>query len=170
MSSSQGYRVANGQMFSGGTFKDQSFGDGCIFEGCTIIAYCSFGKGCVFVNCSFQWAKHRPFSHVGDGAVLTSCTLDWVEFESAASLYNPTILSVSFGPDCVINTTARRVDGKATDVKYDGQDGKLGAQVANGEVSHDWCSYRCKPGRYVLGKAGSDVGVSGEDFGKAWSE
>lgn len=157
-------------MFSGGTFKDQSFGDGCIFEGCTIIAYCSFGKGCVFVNCSFQWAKHRPYSHVGDGAVLTSCTLDWVEFESAASLYNPTILSVSFGPDCVINTTARRVDGKATDVKYDGQDGKLGAQVANGEVSHDWCSYRCKPGRYVLGKAGSDVGVSGEDFGKAWSE
>lgn len=164
----RGHKLANGEIHKGETFKDRTFGDGCLFENCTFIATCNFGKGCVFVNCTFMWAKRRAFSWVDEGASLHSCTLDWVTISSRAALYQPVIMTAEIGSECVINTTARRVQGKGTDISYNGA---LGEQVAGSEVAkHDWCSYKCKPGRYILGKAQSDVGVSGNDFGKEWSE
>lgn len=159
--------MANGEIHNGETFNNQTFGDGCLFENCTFYASCRFGNGCVFVNCTFIRVPFRPFSWVDEGATFETCTLDWVEIDSRGAFNNCTFLAVTIGPECVINTVGTTI-GAGTHEQYNGA---LGEQIA-GDISanHDWCSYRCKPGRYIIGKGQSDVGISGDDFGRVWSE
>ena len=150
--------MANGQIFEGQAFgPGDTFGDGCIFIGCTFYAKCEFGVGCVFVDCT--WTKldsDEPFSTVGEGATVENGYLDWVEFSGKDVFKNPTIVAVVFGGETVINTVTP-VKGKGFDETYCGC---LGQQII-GSVSsnHDWCSYKCKPGRYIIGAENSDVGV-----------
>lgn len=146
---------------SGGTFTNTTFGDGCTFVGCTFFASCKFGDGCTFEKCVFI-RKPGPFSVVGTGGSFSNCVLDWVNIGMGSRMGLCSFGSVVIGPDCIINVPGNSI-GKAVSETYSAA---LGEQISNGvSAGHDWCSYRCKPGRYILGAEGQDGSFSGIDEG-----
>ena len=149
----------------------QSFGDGCIFIGCTFQGGFSFGKGCVFINCTFY--SHVDLggaSHIGPDAVLEGCGFYRNRSDPKHSVADNavdvgTTEFSAYHSDVVdwgtrVAQNPRHQEGGP--IHYDGT---KGGQAADNKTDNNWCAVECSPahvGTVVTGKGGATVVDNGQ--------